>query len=557
MKIKIERALISVSDKTGINKLARDLEKMGVEIISTGGTYRSIDRAGIKVRKVEEITDFPEMMDGRVKTLHPGVHGGILADRNKDSHLKAIASAGILPIDMVVVNLYPFKETISEPDVKLENAVENIDIGGPTMIRSAAKNHDSVAIIVDPSDYSEISKEMKKNKGSLSKGTLYGLAVKAFQHTCEYDSVIFEYLYGRTDKYKDAGINIHSGLSIGIGSADGNTDIYRDKRGEFKEDLSLDLKKIQNLRYGENPHQKASYYRSSSAKDGSLVNAKQLQGKELSYNNILDVNAAFQIVKEFDEPCVAVIKHNNPCGAAIGDTIARAYQRALDCDPVSAFGSVVASNMRWTVKAAEVLSDEYVEVLIAPEFDQRALDIMLKKKNMRIIQTNFDLRANIARLQKNSFSTGNIDLKSVDGGILVQDLDEGIDDRKKFSVVTRIQPTDMQWKDLLFGWQIAKNVKSNAIVLAIDGATVGVGAGQMSRVDAAKIAIDKSSGRCKGAIMASDAFLPFKDVAELAGSRGILAMIQPGGSVRDSEVIEVCDKYRIPMVLTGNRHFKH
>lgn len=557
MKIKIERALISVSDKTGINKLARDLEKMGVEIISTGGTYRSIERAGIKVRKVEEITGFPEMMDGRVKTLHPGVHGGILADRNKDSHLKAIASAGILPIDMVVVNLYPFKETISEPDVKLENAVENIDIGGPTMIRSAAKNHDSVAIIVDPSDYSEISKEMKENKGSLSKGTLYGLAVKAFQHTCEYDSVIFEYLYGRTDKYKDAGINIHSGLSIGIGSADGNTDIYRDKRGEFKEDLSLDLKKIQNLRYGENPHQKASYYRSSSAKDGSLVNAKQLQGKELSYNNILDVNAAFQIVKEFDEPCVAVIKHNNPCGAAIGDTIARAYQRALDCDPVSAFGSVVASNMRWTVKAAEVLSDEYVEVLIAPEFDQRALDIMLKKKNMRILQTNFDLRANIARLQKNSFSTGNIDLKSVDGGILVQDLDEGIDDRKKFSVVTRIQPTDMQWKDLLFGWQIAKNVKSNAIVLAIDGATVGVGAGQMSRVDAAKIAIDKSSGRCKGAIMASDAFLPFKDVAELAGSRGILAMIQPGGSVRDSEVIEVCDKYRIPMVLTGNRHFKH
>jgi len=557
MKVKIERALISVSDKTGINELARDLEKMGIEIISTGGTYRSIERAGIKVRKVEEITGFPEMMDGRVKTLHPGIHGGILADRNKDSHLKAMASAGILPIDMVVVNLYPFKETISESDVKLENAVENIDIGGPTMIRSAAKNHDSVAIIVDPSDYSEISKEMKENKGSLSKGTLYGLAVKAFQHTCEYDSVIFEYLYGRTDKYKDAGINIHSGLSIGIGSADGNTDIYRDKRGEFKEDLSLDLKKIQDLRYGENPHQKASYYRSSSAEDGSLVNARQLQGKELSYNNILDVNAAFQIVKEFDEPCVAVIKHNNPCGAAIGDTIARAYQRALDCDPVSAFGSVVASNMRWTVKAAEALSDEYVEVLIAPEFDQRALDIMLKKKNMRILQTNFDLRANIDRLQKNSFSTGNVDLKSVDGGILVQDLDEGIDDSKKFRVVTRIQPTDMQWKDLLFGWQIAKNVKSNAIVLAIDGATVGVGAGQMSRVDAAKIAIDKSSGRCKGAIMASDAFLPFKDVAELAGSRGILAMIQPGGSVRDSEVIEVCDKYRIPMVFTGNRHFKH
>jgi len=481
MKVKIERALISVSDKTGIIDLARNLEKMGVEIISTGGTHRSIEQAGIQVRKVEEITGFPEMMDGRVKTLHPGVHGGILANRKNDNHLKEMASAGILPIDMVVVNLYPFKETISVPDIRPEDAVENIDIGGPTMIRSAAKNHDSVAVIVDPSDYSEISREMQVNRGSLSTNTLYVLAVKAFQHTCEYDSVIFEYLYGRTDEYKDTGINIHPGLSIGIGSAGGNTDIYRDKSGEFKEGLSLYLKKIQDLRYGENPHQKASYYRSSSAEDGSLVNARQLQGKELSYNNILDVNAAFQIVKEFGEPCVAVIKHNNPCGAAIGDTIARAYQRALDCDPVSAFGSVVASNMRWTAEAAEALSDKYVEVLIAPEFDREALNILLKKKNMRILQTGFDIRANIARLQKKSFSTGNIDLKSVDGGILVQDLDEGIDDREKFRVVTRIQPTDMQWKDLLFGWQIAKNVKSNAIVLVIDGATVGVGAGQMSR----------------------------------------------------------------------------
>jgi len=557
MKVKIERALISVSDKKGIIELARDLEKMGVEIISTGGTHRNIEQAGIKVRKVEEITGFPEMMDGRVKTLHPRVHGGILADRNKDSHIKEMASAGILPIDMVVVNLYPFKETISASDVRPEDAVENIDIGGPTMIRSAAKNHNSVAIIVDPSDYGVISREMQKNNGSLSTDTLYRLAVKAFQHTCEYDSVIFEYLYGRTDKYKDTEINIHSGLSIGRGSANGNTDIYRDESGEFKEDLSLDLKKIQDLRYGENPHQKASYYRSSSAEDGSLVNAIQLQGKELSYNNILDINAAFQIVKEFGEPCVAVIKHNNPCGAAISGTIARAYQKALECDPVSAFGSVVASNMRWTTEAAEALLDKYVEVLIAPEFGREALKIMLKKKNMRILKTDFDIKANISRLQKDGFSTSNIDLKSVDGGILVQDLDEGIDNREKFRVATRIQPTDMQWKDLLFGWQIAKNVKSNAIVLAIDGATVGVGAGQMSRVDAAKIAIDKSSGRCKGAIMASDAFLPFKDVAELAGSRGILAMIQPGGSVRYGEVIEVCNKYRIPMIFTGNRHFKH
>ncbi len=557
MKVKIERALISVSNKTGIIELAKDLEKMGVEIISTGGTHRSIDQAGIKVRKVEEITGFPEMMEGRVKTLHPMVHGGILADRKKDSHLKEMASAGILPIDMVVVNLYPFKETISALDVRPGDAVENIDIGGPTMIRSAAKNHDSVAVIVDPSDYGEISREMQENEGSLSTDTLYRLAVKAFQHTCEYDSVIFEYLHGRIDEYKNTDINIRPGLSIGAGSVNRNTGIYRDKSGEFKEDLRLDLKKIQDLRYGENPHQKASYYRSSSADEGSLVNARKLQGKELSYNNIMDTNAAFQIVKEFGEPCVAVIKHNNPCGAAIGSSIAEAYQRAHDCDPVSAFGSVVASNMKWTAEAAEFLSDKYVEVLIAPEFDREALKIMLKKKNMRILQTGFDIRANISRLVKKSFSTDNIDLKSVDGGILMQDLDEGIDDGKQFRVATRIQPTDLQWKDLLFGWQIAKNVKSNAIVLALDGATVGVGAGQMSRVDAAKIAIDKSSGRCKGSIMASDAFIPFKDVAELAAARGILAIIQPGGSVRDDEVIEVCDKYRIPMVFTGNRHFKH
>jgi len=557
MKVKIERALISVSNKTGIIELAKDLEKMGVEIISTGGTHRSMDQAGIKVRKVEEITGFPEMMEGRVKTLHPMVHGGILADRRKDSHLKEMASAGILPIDMVVVNLYPFKETISAPDVRPEDAVENIDIGGPTMIRSAAKNHDSVAVIVDPSDYGEISKEMQKNEGSLSTDTLYRLAVKAFQHTCEYDSVIFEYLHSRIEEYKNTGINIRPGLNIGAGGADCNTDIYRDESGEFKEGLRLDLKKIQDLRYGENPHQKASYYRSFSADEGSLVNARKLQGKELSYNNIMDTNAAFQIVKEFGEPCVAVIKHNNPCGAAIGSSIGQAYQRAYDCDPVSAFGSVVASNMRWTAEAAEFLSDKYVEVLIAPEFDREALKIMLKKKNMRILQTGFDIRTNISRLVKNGFSTGNIDLKSVDGGILLQDLDEGIDDRKKFRVATRIQPTDLQWKDLLFGWQIAKNVKSNAIVLALDGATVGVGAGQMSRIDAAKIAIDKSSGRCKGSIMASDAFIPFKDVAELAATSGILAIIQPGGSVRDDEVIEACDKYRIPMVFTDNRHFKH
>ena len=343
--IEVKRALISVSDKEGIIDFAHTLEKSGVEIISTGGTYAKLSEAGIKVKKVEEITGFPEMMEGRVKTLHPMVHGGILADRNKKEHMDEMDAAGILPIDMVVVNLYPFKETISKPDVTLEDAIENIDIGGPTMIRSAAKNNGSVAIIVDPGDYRKVSGELEKNSGKLSGDTLFSLAVKAFQHTSDYDSVIFEYLSKKTADRKDE---------------------------KFSPHLTLSYEKIQDLRYGENPHQKAAYYRSSLTGKDTLVNSVQLQGKELSYNNILDTNAAFFIVKEFAEPCVSVIKHNNPCGAAVGISIAEAYQRAYECDPVSAFGSVVASNMKWTKEAAKRLSDNYVEVLIAPDFDEEA-----------------------------------------------------------------------------------------------------------------------------------------------------------------------------------------
>jgi phosphoribosylaminoimidazolecarboxamide formyltransferase / IMP cyclohydrolase len=557
MKVKIRRALISVSDKSGITALAADLVKMGVEIISTGGTYNKIKEAGIGVRKIDEVTGFPEMMEGRVKTLHPAVHGGILADRKKESHMKEIESAGISPIDMVVVNLYPFKETVSAPGVKYEDAVENIDIGGPTMIRSAAKNHQSVAVVVDPSDYSKILAEMKENEGTLSTETLYRLAVKAFQHTCEYDSVIFDYLYGRIDGYLNTEISISPGLNIETGISEGYTGKYKDEKGGFKKDIALSFTKIQDLRYGENPHQKASYYSSLPSNAGSLVSARQLQGKELSYNNILDTNAAFQIVKEFKEPCVAVIKHNNPCGAAIGSSIAEAYKKAYECDPVSAFGSVVASNMRWTAEAAEFLSDKYVEVLIAPEFDGEALKIHSDKKNLRILNIDFDVESNVSRLQKKDFATNFVDIKSVDGGILVQELDEGIDDRDKFRVVTRKKPTDQQQEDLIFGWQIAKSVKSNAIVLVKDKATVGVGAGQMSRVDAAKIAIDKSSGRCNKSVLASDAFLPFKDVVDMAAASGILSIIQPGGSVRDEEVIEACNDKGISMIFTGKRHFRH
>jgi len=557
MRVKITRALVSVSDKTGITGLAKELEEMGVELVSTGGTYNAIRSEGIKVKKVEDLTGFPEMMEGRLKTLHPMVHGGILADRKKSSHMDEIRAAGILPIDMVVVNLYPFRSAVSRPDASLEDAVENIDIGGPTMIRSAAKNHDSVAVVVDPADYDVIREEMKANDGQLSQDTLYRLAVKAFQHTCEYDSVIFEYLYSRIGGYKGSGVEIRQGLVIGTGSDGSVSSIYRDRDGGFRGSLSLGLEKLQDLRYGENPHQKASYYKWSGASPGSLVNAEQLQGKALSYNNIMDTNAAFQVVKEYPVPCVAVIKHNNPCGAAVGSSIAEAYRKAYDCDPVSAFGSVVASNMTWTKQAAEFMADKYVEVLIAPGFDPEALKIHASRENLRVLKTGFDLEANISRLQEKGFSTIDIDLKSIDGGILLQDLDEGIDDRGQFQVVTDIMPTDMQWADLLFGWQMVKNVKSNAIVLAVDGATVGIGAGQMSRIDAARLAINKSSGRCKGSVMASDAFFPFKDVAELAAGSGILAIIQPGGSVNDRETIEACNQYRIPMVFTGKRHFKH
>jgi len=551
MKVKITRALISVSDKAGITTLAQELEKMDVDMVSTGGTYKAIHDKGIKVRKVEELTGFPEMMDGRVKTLHPMVHGGILADRGKDSHMEEIKSVGILPIDMVVVNLYPFKATVSKPGVKIEDAVENIDIGGPTMIRSAAKNHDSVAVVVDPEDYGMIVTEMKDNGGCLSRDTLYRLAVKAFQHTCEYDSVIFEYLSGKV-KPESSAIAIRPGLEIGL---DGGG--YRDKSGAFKDRIKLDLDKIQDLRYGENPHQRASYYRFPDALPGSLVNAEKLQGKELSYNNIMDTNSAFQIVKEFSEPCVAVIKHSNPCGAAVGADIEEAYRRAYDCDPVSAFGSVVASNMKWTKEAAQFMSDKYVEVLIAPGFEPEALKIHAEKQNLRILRTDFDIEANVSRLGKKDFTLDGLDIKSIDGGMLIQDLDEGIDNSEGFKVVTDTEPTDMQWKDLIFGWQIAKTVKSNAILLATGGATVGIGAGQMSRVDAARLAINKSSGRCKGSVLASDAFFPFKDSIELAATNGILAVIQPGGSVNDKEVIDACNKYKIPMVFTGRRHFRH
>jgi len=558
MKVRIKRALISVSNKEGIVDFAKTLEETGVEIISTGGTYRKLEESGIKVKKVEEVTGFPEMLNGRVKTLHPYIHGGILADRSNENHMNEVSNSKIKLIDMVVVNLYPFKETISRANVTMEEAIENIDIGGPTMIRSAAKNYKGVAVVVDPDDYKRIQAELKDSGGYISLGTLFRLSVKAFQHTCEYDSVIFNYLKNKTGSFDNSDISIRDYLDIDCSSAGKEMeDNFRYSDGNFKDSLGLNLKKIQNLRYGENPHQKASYYKYIDTGTDNFAGARQLQGKELSYNNILDGNAAFGIVKEFATPCVAVIKHNNPCGVAIAQSVEEAYKKAYQCDPVSAFGSVVACNMEWTAEAAKFMLDKYVEVLIAPDFDQQALKILAERQNLRILKMDFELNTYIDSINSDDFKLEKVDIKSVDGGLLVQDLDEGPDSKKDMKVVTSVEPDPAKWNDLLFGWQIVKSVKSNAIVLAASNSTVGIGAGQMSRIDAAEIAIRKSNGRCKNSIMASDAFFPFEDVAELAAKNGITAIIQPGGSIRDKEVIESCNKNKITMVFTGKRHFRH
>ena len=562
MDIKIKRALISVSNKKGIIEFARGLESLDIEIISTGGTYKTLMDAGIKVVKIDELTGFPEMLDGRVKTLHPFVHGGILANRSIPSHMQQIKDAGIKEIDLVVVNLYPFKETISKTGVAMQEAIENIDIGGPTMIRSAAKNSGGVGVIVDPDDYDIVLGEMNSGRGTLSEKTLFSLSIKAFKHTCEYDSVIFNYFINKVPEFGSEKIQINSWLDV---ENTENPDLkqfslpndFKDNEGSFNNDLTLTLSKKQNLRYGENPHQKASYYKFNGAPKDSFVMAAQLQGKELSYNNILDGNAAFNMVKEFEKTCVAVIKHNNPCGAALGNNVLEAYSKAYKADPLSAYGSVIACNMIWTKEAAEFLMDKYVEVLIAPGFEEDALELMEQKENLRVMKVEFNREEYINKLKNSDLSLIYPDIKSVDGGLLIQDTDMGRDNVNEMKIVTAASPSDSEWKDMLFGWQIVKNVKSNAILIVRDEVSAGVGAGQMSRVDSTRIAIEKSGARCNGASMASDAFFPFADAIEIAAQSGIKAIIQPGGSVHDPEVIEACNKYKIAMVFTGKRHFKH
>ena len=526
---KIRRAIISVTDKNGIEVFAKDLSQMGVEIISTGGTAELLKKAGIMVIGISNYTGFPEMLDGRLKTLHPKIHGGILGQRDKNEHVKQMEGHGILPIDMVVVNLYAFEATIAK-GCSLEEAIENVDIGGPTMIRAAAKNHKDVAVVVDPSDYHRIMEEMKKNNGSLSYETRFYLAKKVFQLTARYDGAISNYL----GKIEDGMI-----------------------KKDFPDTLTVQVEKIQDLRYGENPHQRAAFYREIVRSTGErikgpcIAHAKQLHGKELSFNNILDLNSAIELAKEFHEPSCVIIKHNNPCGVAMSKAgLLDAYQKALSCDKVSAFGGIIAVNRIMDAKSAKEMSQLFLEAIAAPDFDEDALKILKDKKNLRLLEIS-EFTAHIPEFK-------GYDLKKVNGGLLVQTAD--IESAQDLKTATKRGPSDAELEDLLFAWNVCKHVKSNAIIFAKDTQTVGIGAGQMSRIDSTRIGIMKAKDaglEVKGSVMASDAFFPFRDNVDRAAEAGVTAIIQPGGSVRDEEVIKAADEHKIAMVFTGIRHFRH
>ncbi|HMM20082.1 MAG TPA: bifunctional phosphoribosylaminoimidazolecarboxamide formyltransferase/IMP cyclohydrolase [Selenomonadales bacterium] len=511
--MKIQRALISVSDKTGVVELARALHGMGVEIISTGGTMKTIREAGIPVVYVSEITGFPEIMDGRVKTLNPYVHGGILAIRGNAEHVKAMQEHNIRRIDMVVVNLYPFRQTIAKPGVTLAEAVENIDIGGPAMIRAAAKNHADVAVVVNPARYGKILEMLKA--GEISREMRMELAWEAFSHTAEYDACIARYLAGQLGQ------------------------------GQFPQSFQPVYEKVQDLRYGENPHQQAAFYREKYFGGPGIASARQLHGKELSFNNIVDVEAAYAIVKEFTGPAAAIIKHTNPCGTGIGETLADAYAKAYEADPVSAFGGIIGFNRPVDKATAEAVSGLFAEAVVAPDYDEAALAILTQKKNVRLLAADFGPAA------------GAVDMKKVSGGLLVQDADLRDAARSEMRVVSKRAPGEAEWRQLEFAWTVVKHVKSNAIVVAAGDRTLGVGAGQMNRVGAANIALAQAGEQADGAVLASDAFFPFRDTVDAAAKAGITAIIQPGGSVRDEESIQAADEHGIAMVFTGVRHFKH
>ena len=520
----IKQALISVSDKTGVLDFARELSALGVKLLSTGGTAKLLADNGLPVTEVADYTGFPEMLDGRVKTLHPKVHGGILARRDFPEHVAALEQHGIPTIDMVVVNLYPFQQTVAKAECSLEDAIENIDIGGPTMLRSSAKNHKDVTVIVDPSDYAIVLAEMKANNNVVSYDTKFTLAKKVFAHTAQYDGAITNYL-----------------TSLGEDKA-------HTTRSAYPQTLNLHFDKVQEMRYGENPHQSAAFYRDLKAVDGALANYKQLQGKELSYNNIADADAAWECVKSFNESACVIVKHANPCGVALGVTPFEAYSKALQTDPTSAFGGIIAFNRELDGKAAEIVAKQFVEVLIAPSFTAEAKAIFAAKQNVRLLEISLGNAVN------------QYDVKRVGGGLLVQAPDAKNVLQEELSVVSKLQPTPQQMADMMFAWRVAKYVKSNAIVFCGNGMTLGVGAGQMSRIDSARIASIKAQNAgltLAGSAVASDAFFPFRDGLDVVVDAGATCVIHPGGSMRDQEVIDAADERGVVMVYTGTRHFRH
>lgn len=516
---KITRALISVSDKSGVIEFSQQLAKYGVELLSTGGTAKLLREAGLTVKDVSEFTGFPEMLDGRVKTLHPKVHGGLLGMRSNPDHVAMMKEHGIENIDMVVVNLYPFEATTAKEGCHLEDAIENIDIGGPTMLRSAAKNYPDVTVLVDSADYAQVLEEMKATAGAVSAATNFALAVKVFQHTAAYDGAISNYLGAR----------------------------LTNEVQEYPPVFTLQVKKAQDLRYGENPHQTAAFYVENRISEPCVSNAQQLQGKELSFNNIIDLDAAIETVKEFEQSAAVIIKHTNPCGVALADSPLTAYLKARECDPVSAFGGIVGFNRTVDAATAKELTSTFLEAVIAPGYSDEALDIFTAKKNVRVMQVPL----------LDSYVAGGFDLKRVTGGLLLQGRDLGMIHALDCRVVTERTPTASEYEALDFAWRVCKHVKSNAIVFCNRDQTVGIGAGQMSRVDSSKIAVQKALLPTQGTVLASDAFFPFRDGVDAAAEAGVTAIIQTGGSVRDEEVIKAANEHGIAMIFTTMRHFRH
>lgn len=512
-----KRAIISVSDKTGIVEFARELTQLSFEIISTGGTAKALEKAEIPVTNISEVTGFPECLDGRVKTLHPNVHAGILAVRDNPEHMRQLEELGIDCIDLVVINLYPFRQTILKENVQLEEAIENIDIGGPTMLRAAAKNYQDVAVIVDPADYDMVLDEL--HNGGVSKSTKFNLASKVFEQSAHYDAMIAQYL--------------------------------REQSGQegFPELLTATYEKQQEMRYGENPHQKAAFYKEIRPVAGSLPSACQLHGKELSYNNISDTNGALDLLREFDEPTVVAVKHANPCGVSSAGTILEAYQRAFEADPVSIFGGIIAANRQIDLETAQEINKIFIEIVIAPDYTEEALKVLMKKKNIRILQ----LKNIGAAVPPRTW-----EMKKVLGGLLVQDMDVKLfKDEEPWQVVTDKQPSEKEIEDLKFAWKLVKHTKSNGITVAKGKQSLGIGPGQVNRIWAVEHAIERSGEKVKGAVLASDAFFPFDDCVEAAAKAGITAIIQPGGSIKDQLSIDACNRHGIAMVFTGMRHFKH